>query len=202
MLVAENLTRTVNGRTLFRDLSFTVERGETLVVRAPSGAGKTLLLRLLAWLDPLEDGGVTLAGKTPVEWGVPVWRSRVTYVAQRPPKMNDTAAAWLTAVTELASQRDRNTSDAHAHAASWGLPAQAWGQPFSELSGGEQQRVAMAIALSREPDVLLLDEPTSALDLDVAKRVEASLRGRTLVWVTHDAVQAERIGGRVLELVP
>ena len=197
MLVAENLTRRVNGRTLFEGLSFTVDRGEALVVRAPSGAGKTLLLRLLAWLDPPDAGGVTLTGKSPVEWGVPLWRSRVTYVAQRPPKLTGTAADWLADVADLASQRQRGASDAREHALAWGLPAGAWEQPFSELSGGEQQRVAMAIALSREPDVLLLDEPTSALDLDVAERVEASLRGRTLVWVTH---QSTRIGGRVLEL--
>jgi ABC-type iron transport system FetAB ATPase subunit len=145
---------------------------------------------------------VILDGRTPETWGVPVFRSRVTYVAQRPPQLAGTAAAWLAAVSELTAQRGRQTSDARIHGEAWGLPASAWDQPFSELSGGEQQRVAMAIALSREPDVLLLDEPTSALDLEVAKRVESSLRGRTLLWVTHDDPQTERVGGRVLELVP
>jgi ABC-type iron transport system FetAB ATPase subunit len=202
VLVANKLTRRINGRILFRDLSFTVDRGDTLVVHAPSGAGKTLLLRLLAWLDPPDDGGVTLEGRTPVEWGVPSWRAHVTYVAQRPPRVIGTAATWLAAVAELAVQRARSTSDAREHAATWGLPASIWEQPFAELSGGEQQRLALAVALSREPDVLLLDEPTSALDVDVARRVEASLRGRTLVWVTHDATQTGRVGGRVLELAP
>lgn len=202
MLKADRLTRRVNGRALFQGLSFVVERGESLVVRAPSGAGKTLLLRLLAWLDPPEGGAVTLAGKSPVEWGVPTYRSRVTYVAQRPPKVVGSARDWLASVTELATQRGRNPGDATEHALSWGLPAAAWQQPFSELSGGEQQRVALALALSREPDVLLLDEPTSALDLDVAMRVESSLRGRTLVWVTHDQAQTERVADRVLELGP
>ncbi|OGR11113.1 MAG: hypothetical protein A2341_21875 [Deltaproteobacteria bacterium RIFOXYB12_FULL_58_9] len=77
-----------------------------------------------------------------------------------------------------------------------------WQQPFAKLSGGEQQRLLLAMALSQEPDVLLLDEPTSALDAAVVDTVERTLRGCTAVWVTHDAEQARRVGTRVMELSP
>ncbi len=202
MLTAHDLTRRVNGRTLFADLSFALEDGESLLVRAPSGAGKTLLLRLLAWLDAPDRGAVRLRGRTPEEWGVPAFRARVTYVAQRPPRITGTAEDWLAAVAGLTGQRGRTPGDARAYGEAWGLADDVWRQSFAELSGGEQQRVALAVALSREPEVLLLDEPTSALDLDVAVRVEESLGGRTRVWVTHDDAQAERVGGRIVELSP
>jgi ABC-type iron transport system FetAB ATPase subunit len=202
MLLAEKLARQIGERTLFRDLSLSLDAGETVVIRAPSGAGKTLLLRSLAWLDPPAAGRLTLDGRTPVEWGAPEWRARVTYVAQRPPKLTGTAAEWLAAVAEIKSQCARSASDPRAHTEEWGLAPGVWEQPFGELSGGEQQRVALAVALSRQPQVLLLDEPTSALDLDVARRVEATLAGRAKIWVTHDAAQTERIGGRVMELAP
>jgi len=68
------------------------------------------------------------------------------------------------------------------------------------LSGGEAQRAALAVAVSRKPTVLLLDEPTSALDPATMAEVEASLAGQTAIWVTHDDAQAERLGGRRLSL--
>lgn len=195
------LTRRLGDRTLFEDFSLTLEGGESVALKAPSGAGKTVLLRLLAWLEPPDHGTVRLDGRTPSEWGVPAWRRRVTYVAQRPAVLNGTPAEHASQVARLAAQRSREASDPIEIASRWGLPPEVWSRPWARLSGGEQQRAALAIALSRQPEVLLLDEPTSALDDEAAARVEADLRGRQLVWVTHDAAQACRVADRVVGLL-
>jgi len=197
---AHGLTRRVGERVLFSDLSLTVNRGEVVVVQAPSGAGKTLLLRLLAWLDPADAGSVELEGVSPPRMGVPTWRSRVVYVGQRPAPLRGCALDFLREVQGFASHR--RGRDAVEIAQGWGMAKENWQQPFAKLSGGEQQRLLLAMALSQEPDVLLLDEPTSALDAAVVDTVERTLRGCTAVWVTHDAEQARRVGTRVMELSP
>jgi len=204
---ASGLRRTVvdgNGgrRVLFDELSLIVEPGQAWVIRAPSGRGKSVLLRMLAALDPLETGQLTLGGKTPAEWGVPQWRTRVSFVAQSPAVLPGTPSASVARLRTFAAQKSRPVDDPVALALPWGLPASAWSQPWSALSGGERQRVCLAIALSGRPDVLLLDEPTSALDRAARDAVEATLRGQTLLCATHDPDQAERLQAQVLELGP
>lgn len=201
-LEALDLARTVEGRVLFSGLCLAVAAGETVVVRGPSGTGKTLLLRALAWLDPLEGGTLRLDGRTPTEWGIPEWRARVSYVSQFPATFPGTPRALLDQVVALTHQRGRVSDDPVALAARWALPEATWDRAWAKLSGGERQRISLAVALSRRPDVLLLDEPTSAVDTEATLAIEAALRGRTALWVTHDDAQAERLGGRSLEIGP
>jgi len=205
ILRATSLRRTVSdgaggARLLFDGLDLELQPGQAWVIRAPSGSGKTLLLRMLATLDPLESGVLTLGGRPPQEWGSPQWRVRVSYVAQTPAVLPGTPSDAMDQLRALGVQRHRPADDPIALACQWGLPETAWAQPWSELSGGERQRVALAIALSRRPDVLLLDEPTSALDVEARDAVEATLRGRTLLCAAHDVDQAQRLGAQVLEL--
>lgn len=199
-LVARGLGRSIGERTLFRDLDLEVGPGEVVAVRGPSGSGKSQLLRTLAWLVPAEAGELSLDGRTPDAWGPTRWRAEVTYVAQRPPVLLGSPAEHLEAIARLRIQRTRAADDAVALAERWGLPASAWARPWRELSGGEAQRAALAVAVSRRPAVLLLDEPTSALDPTALAAVEADLAGRAAVWVTHDRDQAARVAVRTLEL--
>ena len=201
ILEAQGLRRRVKGRTLFENLSFTLAPGERLILTGPSGAGKTVLLRLIAGLDPLEGGEIRFGGKTMEEMGATRWRSRIAYVPQSPPSWPGTPADLLARVRALRVHRlVGEERDPRALSARLGLDGELWDKPFSLLSGGERQRMALALVLFRHPALLLLDEPTASLDEASVARVEAEVGGYTAIWVTHDKLQAERLAGRRLSL--
>src|SRR6266478_8417011 len=190
--VAAPILQVRNLRTsILKPASFSLSAGEALAVRGPSGAGKTLLLRAVADLDPNE-GVVTLGGRDRSTIAGPEWRRLVGYVPAEPGWWADTVGAhfgeWTAA---LALVRDL------------GFPEETKAWPIARLSTGERLRLALARALMMRPRVLLLDEPTAALDVASVTAVEALINARmrtglAVLWVTHDAEQAKRVAHRLL----
>jgi len=188
MLSIRNLSRPGLG-----PIDFSLPGGNVLVVMGPSGAGKTLLLRALADLDP-SDGDVLLDGDNREDIPAPSWRRRVAYVAAE-------SGWWADGV-------ERHFEDPAAAAKllpQVNLNADALSWPVSRLSTGEKQRLSLIRTLVQKPQVLLLDEPTSALDDTSKNGVEKLLMSRaadgvSLVIVTHDRLQAGRLGARILML--
>ena len=177
MLEISGLTR----RPWFEGRSLSLAAGEIVVLRAPTGSGKTLFLRTVADLDPCDAGEVSLHGDERATMAAAAWRRRVLYVHQN-------------AVRFPGTVRD--------NFARFGLAFAGDLDPDSDalrLSGGEAQAMALERALACEPDVLLLDEATSSMDGELAGRWERRLEssGRAILWVTHDDTLAERIGARV-----
>ena len=201
-LIVKNLSRSIGDKILWSNISFTLRRGETLFIRGPSGVGKTLLLRALACLDPIQTGEISLEGKTPEQTSVPTWRARVTYVFQQRVAFKGTPSELYYTAQRFSAQRGRPRRDLPAIIHELGLEQAVLNQPWTELSGGQAQRVQIAIAVALNPEILLLDEPTSSLDVDSARRVERVLKfsGAGLVWVSHDSQQPGRVGGKVLNL--
>ena len=186
MLTVRGLTRPGLG-----PIDFDIAAGECVVLAGPSGAGKTLLLRALADLDPAA-GRITLNGIARDDVPGPEWRRRLAYVAAE--------AAWW---NDLAGDHFDDAKAARPGLAGLGLDAAILEKPVALLSTGERQRLALLRALVLEPSAMLLDEPTSALDTDNAGRVEAALEerraaGAALLIVTHDAQQAGRLAARRL----
>ncbi|MDA9432097.1 ABC transporter ATP-binding protein [Bradyrhizobium sp. CCBAU 51627] len=185
---------TVSGlKRLHLRVSFDVRGGECVALQGPSGAGKTLLLRAIADLDP-NDGAVRLDGQLRETMPAPAWRKQVTYLAAEPgwwaETVQDHFAAWDDALPLV--ERLRLPHDC----ASW---------PIQRLSTGERQRLALVRALVLQSRVLLLDEPTSALDTASAAAVEALIadrvsEGTSVIWTTHDDAQARRVGSRILRM--
>lgn len=204
VLKVTNLRRVIEegGRVILAAISFEVSTGEILFITGPSGVGKSLLLRAVALLDPIEGGTLELSGQTPLQLGVTRWRTLVTYVPQTRVHPPGTPAEFYFSVQQFKAQRGRPRGDLPALIHRLGLEQSVLNQPWTQLSGGQAQRVVIAVAVALKPDVLLLDEPTSALDPESARFTEAVFKecGAACVWVSHDPGQPGRVGGRVLEL--
>ena len=133
-LVVKNLTRKVGDKILYSNISFTLSQGETLFIRGPSGVGKTLLLRSLACLDPIEGGALFLDGQTPDQLGIPTWRALVTYVFQQRIAFRGTPSELYYTAQRFAAQRPRQRGDLPAIIHELGLEQAVLNQPWSELS--------------------------------------------------------------------
>lgn len=209
VLAAEGLGCRVARGWLFQALSFALAPGTCLALVAASGTGKTLLMRLLAGLDPLQAGEVRLQGKAQQDWFLPAYRARVMFLHQRAALGEATVQDSLKAPFALRQHRQRRfqPEQALAMAAALGQEAAFLGLPTASLSGGEAQLAALMRALLLEPQVLLLDEATSALDPETARRAESLVRGwlearpeRACLWASHDAGLRERVASRELSL--
>ena len=191
----------IDGRPILRHISLAVSDERITVLLGPSGAGKTMILRLLDRLEVPTAGVVRFRGESVASIDPLALRRRVGMVFQRPAPFPGTVRDNLRVADPAA------TDDALLAALSGaGLPAAFLDRSADDLSGGESQRMCLARTLVTRPDVLLMDEPTSALDPDARHRLERTARdlaaeGRPVVWVTHDLHQADRLADDVLVVI-
>jgi tungstate transport system ATP-binding protein len=189
------------GATLILDgLSVAITPGAPTLIVGPNGAGKTSLLRLCMGLAAPSTGRVTWGGRADSR---PVRRA---ILFQRPVMLRRTAAANVAyALAQAGTPRSGRMHRIAALLDRVGLADLAQ-RPARRLSGGEQQRLALARALARDPEVLLLDEPTANLDPAATRGVEeivlmAAQSGIKIVMASHDLGQVRRLAGDVIFLV-
>jgi tungstate transport system ATP-binding protein len=182
----------VSFRDIIRPLTLEIERGPSTIILGANGAGKSVLMRLMH--------GLLEPSKGAVRWHA---RGRHAMVFQRPVMLRRSALDNVVYALEVAGVRD-----AHAQALEAlrevGL-VQVADRPARVLSGGEQQRLALARAWALHPEVLFLDEPTANLDPGATREIEAVIRafdaaGTKIVMSTHNLGQARRLGDEVLYL--
>ncbi|MSR65401.1 MAG: ABC transporter ATP-binding protein [Verrucomicrobiae bacterium] len=213
MIECRQLKKSFGSAVAVAEATLAVAKGECVALLGPSGCGKTTLLRLIAGLERADDGMVAIDGQTvsnhtihlePSKRGVgmvfqqlALWphltaEQQIRIVLHAWPKSNDRKRdACATRVGEMmALVRLDDKAKRYPH----------------ELSGGEQQRLALARALAPSPKILLLDEPLSNLDVELRRELRAELSriiraaGTTMLMVTHLPDDAEAMASRVLRM--
>ena len=219
ILSVSNLSKSYNSGSkelkVLDDISFDLEKGKTLSIVGPSGSGKTTLLGLCAGLDRADEGSVIIQNiklnDLTEDDRAQVRNQYVGFVFQ-----NFQLISTLTALENVMVPIElRGENNSHEIASELiekvGLSDRADHYP-NQLSGGEQQRIAIARAFSNKPDILFADEPTGNLDDETGQKIEQLLfelneqNGTALVLVTHDIELAQKTdkiirlkGGRVVD---
>jgi len=189
----------INGRTLIDHVSVEIGAGPRTVILGPNGAGKSVLMRLCHGLLPASAGRIIWRGAGSADG------SRQAMVFQRPVMLRRSALANVVYGLKLAgvSRAERELRAADVLDAV-DLSAVS-GRPARVLSGGEQQRLALARAWALNPEVLFLDEPTANLDPNATRDVESIINqicagGTKIIMSTHNLGQARRLGDEILFL--
>ncbi len=195
LVVVDSVNKHFGALHVLKDIDFTVNRGEVVVVIGPSGSGKSTLCRCINRLEPIDSGTITIDGTPLPAEGKELARLRadVGMVFQ---SFNLFAHKSILDNVMLGPVKVRKQRKAEAKEQAMGLlervgiTNQAQKYP-AELSGGQQQRAAIARALAMNPKVMLFDEPTSALDPEMISEVldvmlELAKDGTTMVVVTHE----------------
>jgi tungstate transport system ATP-binding protein len=196
----DHVTFTAGGRRIIDDLSLAIDAGPRTVIVGPNGAGKSVLLRLCHGLLAPTSGSIVWNSVEPT--GAP---RRQAMVFQRPVLLRRSALANVSHALGIAGVPTRTRSGRAREALSKvGLERLA-AHPARVLSGGEQQRLALARAWALQPEIIFLDEPTASLDPGATHEVENVIlamvaAGTKTVLVTHNFGQARRMGDEILFL--
>ena len=197
MIKIENLTKKFGELEVLKGVSLTVNKGEVISIVGPSGAGKTTLLQLIGTLDKPTSGTIRFNGEDTGKMGsnkLATFRNRhIGFVFQFHQLLPEFTALENIIIPALIAGRKRKEAEAEAMEllGIMGLKERAGHKP-TEMSGGENQRVAVARALINRPDVILADEPSGSLDShnkEELHRLFFDLRdklGQTFIIVTHD----------------
>jgi NitT/TauT family transport system ATP-binding protein len=187
---------------IYDNVTFDVAPGEFVCLLGPSGCGKSTALRLMGDLLPMQDGTITVGGRTPAG----AW-DRLAYVFQQPrllPWRNALAnAAFGLEMRQPEIPKADRESRARTQLEKVGLGKDLEKMPLM-LSGGERQRVALARALALDPEIILMDEPFSALDPNTRLRLRDQIielwehSDKTVIFVTHDMDEALYLADRIV----
>lgn len=189
----EKVSFVAGGRSIVAPLSLELAAGPSTIILGANGAGKSVLMRVMHGLLEPSSGRVLWSGTDA--------RRKQAMVFQRPVMLRRSALANVAYALEAAGASDA-TRAALAALKEVGLAHLAH-RPARVLSGGEQQRLALARAWALHPEVLFLDEPTASLDPSATREIEAVIRafdaaGTKVVMATHNLGQARRLGDEVL----
>ena len=202
MIEGKNITKRFGGQVLFDGFNFVIEDGEFVCFSGVSGAGKTTLLNIIGLLEPLDGGELLINGikyKTNRQ-RLQYFRTEVGFLFQNFALIeNKTVEQNL----EIVSKQNRTEFSIMEALEKVGLQEKLHSKVYT-LSGGEQQRIALARLFLKKCNIILADEPTGSLDKRTAEMVmdivcDLNQRGKTVILVTHDE-QIRQMARRVIKL--
>lgn len=209
LLSIQDLDRQVSQRWLWRGVSFALQPGDCVGLVGASGSGKTLLLRSLVALDPIDKHKIRFDNRPLSQWSMPAYRTQVIYLPQRPALFEGTVETNLKQIFRFVTNRDSvySRKPIEEYLSFLGRSNEFLQLSALQLSGGESQILALLRALQLQPRVLLLDEPTASLDAQTTLKIEALLAHwiqsqpqRALLWTSHNQAQIERVTQRQIYL--
>ena len=202
-----NANKWFNDQHVLKNINLEIAQGEVIVICGPSGAGKSTLLRTINNLEPIDDGEIIVDGMylSDPKTDLTALRAEIGMVFQH---FNLYPHKTATRNITLAPRKVRGLSKKDAQERAYklldrvGLIHRKDAYP-EQLSGGEQQRVAIARSLAMEPKIMLFDEPTSALDPELINEVLDVMislvkEGMTMVVVTHEIGFAQKVADKVV----
>lgn len=206
MLEFKNITKIFKKQTIIKDISFTVEKGEFVVIVGPSGCGKTTTLKMINKLISPTSGNIYLGDKDILKEDTIKLRRNMGYVIQQTgllPHM--TVGENIGIIPKLEKwPEDKILGRTNELLKMVGMePEQFVDRYPCELSGGQQQRIGVARAWATNPDIILMDEPFSALDPITRNQLQDELFNlqqefkKTIIFVTHDMDEALKLGDRI-----
>ncbi len=202
IIEGKNIVKKFGERVLLNRFSFVIEDGEFVCFSGVSGSGKTTLLNIIGLLEPIDGGKLLINGSEyrTNRQKLNYYRSQVGFLFQNFALIeNKTVEQNL----ELVSKKNRSGCTIEESLEKVGLRDKLYQKVYT-LSGGEQQRVALARLFLKKCDLILADEPTGSLDTENAKMVmrillDLNRQGKTVVLVTHDE-RIKKMAGRIIEL--
>jgi ATP-binding cassette subfamily F protein uup len=217
-LQVEGLTKSFGDLELYDDLKFGIDQGQKVAIVAKNGAGKTTLLNILAGVDSADKGSIVFRKDIKISFLAqePILDKKNTIIEEVYASSKDILTAINDYHKAIESGDNATIEKSMAvmdHLNAWDFETKAnqilsrlkifdVNQKISELSGGQQKRVAMASVILKNPDFLILDEPTNHLDLDMIEWLEEYLHSSncTLLMVTHDRYFLDRVCNLILEI--
>lgn len=209
ILTLRQISLTIQGKTLLKDINLSVPKGSFITLAGPSGAGKSTILKICARLLTPSSGELLYNGRDAFSMAPQDYRRHVSYCFQQPVLFGETVADNLNFPFQIRNQAPDQERQ-HALLEQVNLPADYLSKNIASLSGGEKQRIALIRNLMFEPEVLLLDEVTTGLDVANKQIVHQLIKNYgqkgTILAITHDQeelAQAEKIvtikGGQIHE---
>lgn len=205
VIQVKGIQKTYNGRRVLDNVSFTLKKGELLVILGPPGSGKTTLLKIIAGLIKQDSGDVIINGRLAND--LPPYERRVSLVFETLALYSNMSVYENIASPLIAEKKDKKYIEERVMEIARLLKIEhILNRRADKLSGGERQRVAIARALAKDTDIYLLDEPFSNLDAKIRYTLRTefkklrSLLGKSIILATSDPSDALALGDRVILL--
>lgn len=192
MIKLENITISFNNKRVLNNFNLDIDKGDKILLNAPSGKGKTTILNLIMGYEMIQEGNITFMGMELNEKNIKKIRNQISYISQGVELQNIEVSLLAAEIFDFKYNKELSLDNNKLYEllTYFELPNEILKKNISQLSGGERQRLAFIIALLLNREVWIFDEITASLDSTLKEKVikYISLSNKTVLAVSHDKV--------------